>query len=62
MGFVLSVDVTWIEAMKECAEHGQAPFDPSKIYKPVKKWTGTVKYNRSCGKIFQLFNTGVKTI
>ena len=41
--------------MEACAEYGQAPFDPSKYYQPDKKWTGTVKFNSSCGKIFQLF-------
>ena len=48
VGLVLSIDLTWIEAMKACAKNGQAPFDPSKNYKPDKKWTGTFKY----GKIF----------
>nr|XP_022336254.1 uncharacterized protein LOC111132722 [Crassostrea virginica] len=35
--------------MEGCAEYGKAPFDPSKNYNPDKKWTGTVKYNRSFG-------------
>ena len=52
MGLVLSIDVTWIKAMEDCAENDQAPFDPSKTYSTDKKWTGTVKYNRSCGKIY----------
>ena len=57
MGLVLSIDLTWIKAMEDCAEYGKAPFDPSKNYNPDKKWTGTVKYNISFGKIFQLFDT-----
>ncbi|XP_078339042.1 uncharacterized protein LOC111133647 [Crassostrea virginica] len=49
VGLVLSIDLTWIKAMETCAENDQAPFDPSKTYSTDKKWTGTVKYKRSCG-------------
>nr|XP_022339276.1 uncharacterized protein LOC111134496 [Crassostrea virginica] len=49
VGLVLSVNTTWITAMELCANHSQAPFDPSENYEPEKKWTGTVKYNMSIG-------------
>ena len=58
---VLSANVPWITAMKACAKHSQAPFDPGENFEPVKKWTGTVKYNMSIGKVLQFFDTGNET-
>ena len=52
VGLVLSANTTWITAMKTCAMHNQVPFDPGEKYEPEKKWTGTVKYNMSIGKVF----------
>ena len=52
VGFVLSVNQPWITAMETCAKHSYAPFDPGENVHPEKKWTGTVKYNMSCGKVF----------
>ena len=48
---ILSANVPWITAMKTCAKHRQAPFDPGEKFEPDKKWTGTVKYNMSIGKV-----------
>ena len=48
---VLSANLPWITAMELCAKHSQAPFDPGENYELDKKWTGTVKYNMSIGKV-----------
>ena len=52
VGLVLSANTTWITAMETCAKYNQVPFDPGENYEPEKKWTGTVKYNMSIGKVF----------
>ena len=52
VGLVLSAKTTWIIAMKTCAYHSQTPFIPGLNDERVKKWTGTVKYNMSIGKVF----------
>ena len=57
VGLVLSINQPWITAMKTCANHSLAPFDPGENFEPDKKWTGTVKYNMSIGKVFLLFDT-----
>ena len=57
VGLVLSANLPWITAMKECAYNSLAPFDPGENDEPDKKWTGTVKYNMSIGKVFLLFDT-----
>ena len=52
-GLVLSANMPWITAMKTCANHSYAPFDPGENFEPDKwKWAGTVKYNMSIGKVF----------
>ena len=51
VGLVLSADTTWISAMEICANYSQAPFIPGEHFEPVKKWTGTGKYNMSIGKV-----------
>ena len=53
VGLVLSAETTWLTAMEFCANNSQAPFDPGENYEPHEwKWTGTVKYNMSIGKVF----------
>ena len=52
VGLVLSAETTWLTAMEFCANNSQAPFDPGENYELDKKWTGTVKYNMSIGKVF----------
>ena len=51
VGLGLSANLPWITAMKSCAKYSQAPFDPGENFEPDKKWTGTVKYNMSIGKV-----------
>lgn len=57
IGLVLSAKTTWITAMETCVNNNHAPYDPGENYEPDEKWTGTVKYDISCGKIFKLFDT-----
>ena len=54
LGFVLSVNQSWMKAMNTCAHHNQAPFDPGKAYTSEKQWMGTAKYKTSFGKILVL--------
>lgn len=52
IGLVLSAKTTWITAMETCVNNNHAPYDPDENYESDEKWTGTVKYDISCGKIF----------